>query len=103
MKKLNLVIYGATGSIGDNVISIVKQYPDRFKLEGITCNKNILKLKKISEEFKVKKIGFVNVSKNKLNESNIKKYNQVFSIDEFDKIISSKPIYYFCNFRIKRN
>ena len=90
MKKLNLVIYGATGSIGDNVISIVKQYPDRFKLEGITCNKNILKLKKIAEEFKVKKIGFVNVSKNKLNESNIKKYNQVFSIDEFDKIISSK-------------
>ena len=66
MKKLNLVIYGATGSIGDNVISIVKQYPDRFKLEGITCNKNILKLKKIAEEFKVKKIGFVNVSKNKL-------------------------------------
>ena len=49
----NLVIFGATGSIGTSTIEIVKNYPKKFKLLGITCRSSINQLKKIAEEFRV--------------------------------------------------
>ena len=49
----NLVIFGATGSIGTSTIEIVKNYPEKFKLLGITCRSSINQLKKIAEEFRV--------------------------------------------------
>ena len=57
MKKINLVIYGATGSIGNSVLSIVRNNRDKFVIQGITCNKNHKKLLKISNEFDVKNVG----------------------------------------------
>ncbi len=88
MKKINLVIYGVTGSIGNSVLSIVRNNKERFNIEGITCNSKYKNLKKISEEFDVKKIGISNDIKN------IKPYfsgKKVFvGIDSFHDIISSK-------------
>ena len=68
MKKINLVIYGATGSIGGSVLSIVRCNKKKFNVQGVTCNKNYNKLIKIAEEFDVKKLGI-----NKRIKSEIKK------------------------------
>ena len=57
MKKINLIIYGATGSIGKSTLSIIRSNREKFNIQGITCNKNYKKLIKIAEEFNVKKLG----------------------------------------------
>ena len=58
MKKINTIIYGATGSIGNSSLSLISKNRALINIEGITCNKNIEKLLKIAKLYKVKKIGF---------------------------------------------
>ena len=90
MKKINTVLFGATGSIGDSVISLVKKNSNKINLEGITCNKNINKLIKIANLYKVKKIGFneVNLKNKKINKLN--KFDVHSDLSQFHKIISEK-------------
>lgn len=42
MKRIS--IFGATGSIGDSVLDIVRQHPDHFELDCLTANDNVDKL-----------------------------------------------------------
>ena len=72
MKKINLVIFGATGSIGDSLFSIIRENKNYFTVEAITCNKNITKLLKLANEFNVKSIGF---NSNKLKNKNMRNLN----------------------------
>ena len=58
MKKLNIVIFGATGSIGNSTLSIIKKNRNSLNIEGITCNSNLLQLQKIAKNYNVKKIGY---------------------------------------------
>ena len=89
MSKINLVIFGATGSIGDSVLSIVRANKNKFLIQGITCNKNIKKLLKIANEFNVNKIG-CNVKEIK-SKINVKKNLKVFdNIIDFDNIVDDK-------------
>ena len=88
MKKINLVIYGATGSIGGSVLSIIRSNRKKFNIQGITCNKNYKKLIKIAEEFKVKNLGINKKIKSKVKELN--KYNIYEDISSFDKIYDNK-------------
>ena len=85
MKKTNIVIYGATGSIGRSTLSVISKNQDKLNIEGITCNKNILKLLKIAKSYNIKKIGF--------NEKSIHKLNK-FNLNIF-------KMYYFLTIRIK--
>lgn len=55
MKKI--LILGATGSIGKSALKVVKKYPEKFKIVGITANRNKEQLLEISEEFSVRNIG----------------------------------------------
>ena len=89
MKKINVVIYGATGSIGNSVLSVIKKNQDKFNLEGITCNNKLNKLIKIADQFKVRSIGYNEKSHSK-RKYNTKKYQLYRDISEFDKIVSSK-------------
>ena len=43
-KKINLLIFGATGSIGNSVFSIIRKNRQKFNVQGVTCNKNVNKL-----------------------------------------------------------
>ena len=90
MKKINLVIFGATGSIGKSTLAIVKKNPGLFNIEGISCNSNVKKLFKIAKEFNVKKVGFN--SRNIKNKS--KKISSCFKvyddINQFQEIITPK-------------
>ena len=47
----NIFLLGSTGSIGDSVLSVIKQNPDRLNLKGITFHSNIAKAKQIVEDF----------------------------------------------------
>ena len=88
MKKINLVIYGATGSIGGSVLSIVRSNRKKFNIQGITCNKNYNKLIKIAEEFKVKKLGINKRIKSTVKELN--KYHVYEDISSFSNICDNK-------------
>ena len=47
-----IILLGATGSIGIQTLDIIRQYPNLFTLKGITVGDNIAKAKEIIEEFK---------------------------------------------------
>lgn len=50
MKKLSLL--GSTGSIGINVLNIVRQFPDRFQIVGLAAGRNVKLLSDQVLEFK---------------------------------------------------
>ncbi len=90
MKKINLVIFGATGSIGRSTLAIVKKNPGLFNIEGVTCNSNIKKLIKIAKEFNVKKVGF-NSQKIKNKSEKISSRFKIYDdIQQFHEIITPK-------------
>ena len=88
MKKINLVIYGATGSIGGSVLSIVRCNKTKFNVQGVTCNKNYNKLIKIAEEFDVKKLGINKRIKSEIKK--LKKYHVYEDISSFSNICDKK-------------
>ena len=45
----NILILGATGSIGDSVMSVIKQNSDKLNLAGITFQSNLTKAMSIIE------------------------------------------------------
>lgn len=48
----NVVILGASGSIGDNTLAVLRKFPNQFKLFGIVAHQNIDKVSSIIKEFK---------------------------------------------------
>ncbi len=54
MKQVCLL--GATGSIGDSAISVLKQHPDRFRLCSIAARDNWKKIAGLAREFNVHRI-----------------------------------------------
>ncbi|MBI3586704.1 MAG: 1-deoxy-D-xylulose-5-phosphate reductoisomerase [Ignavibacteriales bacterium] len=50
----NIAILGATGSIGQNSLAVIKSLPQRFRVTYLTANKNIDLLQKQIAEFKPK-------------------------------------------------
>tara|TARA_Y100000741_G_scaffold361389_2_gene345268 strand:+ start:5609 stop:6760 length:1152 start_codon:yes stop_codon:yes gene_type:complete len=87
MKKNNILIYGATGSIGDSVLSLIRNHKDLFNIVGMTCDKNIKKLSKLANEFNTKNIGIAGYNK----DLNYAKYfpdrKIFFNLDEFKDLI----------------
>ena len=48
-----IVLLGATGSIGDSVLRVIRKHPDCLELFGISAHSNLAKLIEIAKEFKV--------------------------------------------------
>lgn len=64
MKKTkNLVLLGATGSIGESTLRVIRKHSDKIKLIGISANQNVQKLLKIAKEFKVPHASLVQAPK----------------------------------------
>lgn len=49
MKKI--AILGSTGSIGTQSLDVIRQHPERFQVEALTCGRNVSLLEKQIEEF----------------------------------------------------
>ena len=52
----NIILLGATGSIGDSVLSVIKQNKNKLNLFGISFSSNTAKAEDIINEFKLKNI-----------------------------------------------
>ena len=48
----NIILLGSTGSVGTNVLDVVRRYPGHFRVKAIASNENINSLIKQAEEFK---------------------------------------------------
>ena len=64
MKVKKVVILGSTGSIGVNALKVIRRYPKRFKVVGLTANNSVGLLAKQTKEFTPK---YVAVGSNKIN------------------------------------
>lgn len=63
MKKV--LILGSTGSIGVNALNVIRKFPDRFSVAGLTVNSNISTLSEQIEEFNPEFVVVNNQSKAK--------------------------------------
>jgi 1-deoxy-D-xylulose-5-phosphate reductoisomerase len=52
----NIIVLGATGTIGDSVLSVIKQNKNKLNLLGISFGSNISKAKDIINEFRLKNV-----------------------------------------------
>ncbi len=52
----NITIFGATGSIGDSTLDIVRRHPDRFSIYALSAQRRMQKLAEIALEFSAKVI-----------------------------------------------
>ena len=57
VRKKRLVLLGATGSIGDSTLQVVRKHPDKLELVAVAAHKNCAKLDAIAREFNVKQVG----------------------------------------------
>ena len=66
MKKMKkIILLGATGSIGDSALKLIREKKDQFELLGISSNSNFNKLIKIADEFNVKYLAINKKKKEK--------------------------------------
>jgi 1-deoxy-D-xylulose-5-phosphate reductoisomerase len=83
MHKKNIVIYGATGSIGESALNLIRDNKENFNVVGLTCNENINKVIKIANEFDCKNIGIANKELIIQNKFLLKNYTIFAGIEEF--------------------
>ena len=58
MTLKNIILLGATGSIGTSTLKLIRQKKDKFNLLGVSAFKNTEQLKLICEEFDVKNVCY---------------------------------------------
>jgi 1-deoxy-D-xylulose-5-phosphate reductoisomerase len=47
----SVTVLGATGSIGDSTMDLLRASPDRYQVEALTANSNVAALAKLAQEF----------------------------------------------------
>jgi 1-deoxy-D-xylulose-5-phosphate reductoisomerase len=85
MKKI--LILGSSGSIGVNTLNVVRNFPDKFFVVGLTVNSRIDVLEQQIKEFKPEFVVVTNESKAKELQSNIGNLCQVLS--GYDELLNA--------------
>ncbi|RME91703.1 MAG: 1-deoxy-D-xylulose-5-phosphate reductoisomerase [Candidatus Hydrogenedentota bacterium] len=82
MKKL--ILLGATGSIGDSVCSVIRQYPECARLVAFSYHNNFLQARKIAKEFSVNTVCCTktNISQEEKDYWNSQKVKLVRNLEE---------------------
>ena len=88
MYKKNVILYGATGSIGESTLNLIRNNREQFNVVGVTCNSNIDKLLDIAHEFECNNLG-INNEKIIKNNPKLKDYTVHVGLDEFFKLMNS--------------
>ncbi len=47
----HVVVLGATGSIGDSTLAVIRKHPDKFKVHTLSAHKNAAKIIRLIQEF----------------------------------------------------
>ena len=55
----HLCILGATGSIGENTLDIVRRHPDKYQVESLSANRSVSQMLKLCLEFKPSRVVMV--------------------------------------------
>ena len=92
-----LSILGSTGSIGTQTLEIVRQFPNEFKVVGLTTNKNSDLLLKQIKEFRPKAVAIMDKTKvdDLLNFSSCQVYSgieglkKLATLEEADTVVNS--------------
>ncbi len=99
VKKLSIL--GATGSIGDNTLDVVRANQDRLEVIGIAGKRNFEKLAKIAKEFNAKYVAIYDddafeAAKNSgLFDNSIKLFKgeegltEIATLDEIDTVVAA--------------
>src|SRR3989338_8072470 len=90
-------ILGSTGSIGTQTLEVVRQFPQEFKIVGLTTNRNSELLLKQIKEFKPKAVAIVDRTKvdDLLNFSSAQVFsgnegiNKVATLQEADTVVNA--------------
>ncbi len=90
-----IAIIGSTGSIGKNLLDIIKKNKLNLKIELLSANKDYKTLLKQSRKFKVKKLIITDLKsykilQKKIQNTDIKIYN---NFDQLDKIFKARVDY----------
>ena len=93
----HISILGSTGSIGTQTLEIVRQFPDEFKVVGLTSNKNIELIRQQIKEFKPIAVAVMDFKKaNELKNftsaqvySGIDGLNKIASLNEADTVVNA--------------
>ncbi len=86
---MNVLIFGATGSIGDSFFSIVRKNKSKINVVGATCNKRIKKLSKLCDEFKIEQVGIENYNMyQKFTKKSKYPKKKILGIKNFNKLIN---------------
>ena len=71
---MKILLYGATGTIGDSVFKIVKNNQSKLRVIAATCNTNYKKLEKLKIKYNIEKLGINNYE-------SAKKYDSLYEVD----------------------
>ncbi len=56
MKKRRVIVLGITGSIGESVMQVAREFPDRMEIVGMSAFRNVEKLAQAIQEFRPKAV-----------------------------------------------
>lgn len=62
----NIVVLGASGSIGQQTLDVVRKHSDKLNIVGLATFSNKKKLEEAAKEFNVEKTVLINEEKNQL-------------------------------------
>ena len=72
MTYKNIILLGATGSIGTSTLNLIRKKREKFNLIGVSAYEKTEQLKLISEEFNVKNVCFFKNDKEIIFDKSIK-------------------------------
>ena len=84
----NIILFGATGSIGSSVLKILDKTNNKFCLKGITCNQKIDSLIDISNRYQCNNLGVSNENLSNYKNEVLTKKNTVYGIKNFESFIN---------------
>lgn len=102
-KKKKIAILGSTGSVGDNTLKVISEYPELFDVNLLICNKNYNKIIFQINRYSPKYVFIKNFNtycqlKKKFNKKKIIFYNEFKELEKklklspkFDKVIVGIP------------
>src|SRR5215470_19263678 len=59
----SVTVLGATGSIGDSTMDLLRGAPERYRVEALTANSNVEALAKLAKEFSARFVAIADGSK----------------------------------------
>src|SRR3954464_5545745 len=59
----SVTVLGATGSIGDSTMDLLRASPERYRVEALTANSNVEALAKLAKEFSARYVAIADTSK----------------------------------------